>query len=280
MNGSLWRFAMGLLPKRAFSRLVGGLVNLPLPQPLGRKSIESFAKFYDIDTAAAERPLSEYRTIGEFFTRRLKPGLRPIGPGVVHPADALITQAGLVDAGTLIQAKGKTYTVSGLLGGNQFASRFEGGHYLTYYLCPTDYHRVHAPVDGRVIAGAHIPGVLWPVNFASVENVDGLFARNERALAVIETEKGLAALVMVAAVGVGNMTLFFDRTLDSAAHAGESGTTKLDYEPALTLRRGDEFGVFNMGSTVIMLYEKGVLDADPSPLRGIKTLMGAPLQHP
>ena len=104
---------MGLLPKRLFSRMVGRLVNLPLPQPLGRLSVAWFARFYGIDLAEAERPMSSYRTIGEFFTRRLKPGIRPIGDGVLHPADALITAAGRVEAQTLIQAKGKTYTVSG-----------------------------------------------------------------------------------------------------------------------------------------------------------------------
>jgi phosphatidylserine decarboxylase len=268
---------MRLVPKIALSRLVGVLVNIPLPQPLGRKSVEWFASAYDIDAQEAELPLSSYRTVGAFFTRRLKPGARPIGDGVVHPADALITQAGRVDAQTLLQAKGKTYTVSGLLGGERFGARFEGGAFFTYYLCPTDYHRVHAPVDGHVVWGCHIPGALWPVNSRSVESVDGLFVKNERVIAVIETPKGLAAVVMVAATNVGNMTLAFDPSLDAAGRAGAAGVTERSYDPGIPVRHGEEFGVFNMGSTVIMLYEKGVLDAEPGRFKGQRSQMGESL---
>lgn len=278
MKDRLLRLAMRWVPKHALSRLFGLLAHAPVPAPLGRKSAEWFARHYGIDMSDAELPLASYRTIGALFTRRLKPGARPIGSGVVHPADALVTEAGRVEAQTLIQAKGKTYTVPELLGGPRFGALFEGGAFLTYYLCPTDYHRVHAPVDGRIVWGGHVPGELWPVNPWSVRTVDGLFVKNERLIALIETAKGRAAFVMVAATNVGNMTAAFDAGLDSAGRRGQPRISERDYAPGLPVARGQEMGVFHLGSTVIMLYEKGVLAAAPESFSGRRVRVGQSLQ--
>jgi phosphatidylserine decarboxylase len=251
-----------ILPKNDLSHLVGRIVHTPLPDPVGRKSVELFAKFYNINLAEAEFPLEHYRTIGDLFTRRLKPDARPVGStDVVHPADAVVTEAGLIDNLTLIQAKGKNYTVRELLGGWSDVADFEGGSFATYYLCPTDYHRVHSPVEGKIVWSCHVPGELWPVNAWSVQSVPKLFAVNERIVVVIQTPHGRVALVMVAATNVGNMTMSFDDDISTQIRKADRKPRERSYTPPIKIHKGDEVGVFNMGSTVIMIYEKSVISA-------------------
>lgn len=263
-----------ILPKNDLSRWVGRAVHHPLPGFLGRKSVEWFASYYNINLDEAEFPLNHYRTIGELFTRRLKPGARPVADGIVHPADSVITQAGRIERLQLIQAKGKSYTVPELLRSSRLALRFEGGTYLTYYLCPTDYHRVHSPVDGKIEASIHVPGELWPVNNWSVNRIRNLFATNERVVVIIETSKGKVALVMVAATNVGNMTMTFDAGISTEFRDGERQMREHSYNPGIAIRRGEEIGAFRMGSTVIMLYEECLLVGDVGHWRGVRVKMG------
>ena len=251
---------MPVLPRSDLSHWVGRLVNQKLPGPLGRyvgrQAVELFAKAYAINLEEAELPVSEYETIGALFTRKLKPGARPIGSSVVHTADALITEAGEIRSSQLIQAKGKTYSVVDLLRSQHFAKTFDGGEFATYYLCPTDYHRVHSPVDGGIIWSSHVPGELWPVNAWSVKTIANLFAVNERIAMVVETAHGLAAVVMVAATNVGNMSVNFDEAISSRIHHGRRAVKEHSYVPAKQVSRGSELGIFHMGSTVIVLFEK------------------------
>ena len=277
MKDRLFDLLMPILPKNDLSHWVGRLVHRPLPEPVGRKSVELFAKYYGINLSEAEHPIDHYKTIGELFTRRLKPGARPIGEGVVHPADAAINEAGTIDNLTLVQAKGLDYTVPELIRGQHFSPDFEGGSFLTYYLCPTDYHRVHAPVDGEIIWSCHVPGELWPVNDWSVRNVPRLFAINERVVVIIQTPKGKAALVMVAATNVGNMSMSFDASINTKFRGPERHAKEHTYQPPLRIRRGDEIGVFHMGSTVVMLYEKDVLTIEPRVFKGRHVKMGQSL---
>ena len=275
MKNKLFDLVMPILPKNDLSHWVGRLVHASVPEPLGRKSVEMFAKAYDIDLSEAELPVESYKTIGELFMRKLKPGARPIANApVVHPADAVVTEGGTIEGGTLIQAKGKTYSVSELLKTGKWSKGFEGGEYMTYYLCPTDYHRVHSPVDGKVVWSSHIPGELWPVNDWSVNAIHNLFAVNERVALVIETPRGRVALVMVAATNVGNMTMTFDTSIRTTVRPSGRAVSEHVYTPGLDIHRGDEVGIFRMGSTVVMLYEKGVLKAPADQLRG-RTRMGA-----
>lgn len=278
MKDRLFDLVMPLVPKNDMSHLVGRLVHKPLPQPLARKSVEWFAKYYQINLAEAEHPISHYRTIGELFTRKLKHGARPIASAaVVHPADAQITEAGTINDLTLIQAKGKEYKVAELIRSIHFAADFEGGSFLTYYLCPTDYHRVHSPVDGEILWSCHVPGELWPVNSWSVNAIPQLFAVNERVVVIIQTPRGKAALVMVAATNVGNMTMSFDSHINTRHRAVGRQVREHTYEPKIPVRKGDEIGVFHMGSTVVMLYEKSVLTADFESYRGRHIKMGQAL---
>ena len=268
---------MPILPKNDLSHWVGKFVHQPLPRPIGQKSVEWFAKYYNIDLSEAEFPIDHYRTIGELFTRKLKPGVRPIGAGVVHCADAFVSEAGSIEHQTLIQAKGKQYTVNELLKTSEFSANFENGQFMTYYLCPTDYHRVHCPVDGEIIWSNHIPGTMWPVNEWSVNAIPNLFAINERVAVVMQTPKGKVALVMVAATNVGNMTMSFDSEITSRVRKADRQPKERHYSPTVPVHRGDEIGIFHMGSTVVMLFENGVLPQSPSIHKGKATKMGGSL---
>jgi phosphatidylserine decarboxylase len=176
--------------------------------------LSRFARVYGINVGEAEKPIDDYAGFDEFFTRRLRVGLRPIadGPGqVASPADGTVVECGLATAGKLIQAKGDLFDLTELLGDPEVARRLEGGAYLITYLSPKDYHRVHSPVGGRVVGWRHIPGTLFSVGAKSVLSEPGLFIRNERFVTLIEMEGGgLCAVVMVAAIGVGHVTVSYD----------------------------------------------------------------------
>lgn len=270
---------MPLIPKNELSHWVGRAVHRPLPGVIGRRSVELFAKYFDINMNEAQYPLHHYETIGDLFTRKLKPGARPIGAGpVVHPADSQITEVGMISDQTLIQAKGKNYNVAELLRSPFYSQAFEGGSFLTYYLCPTDYHRVHSPVDGKIVWSCHVPGELWPVNAWSVANISDLFSRNERVVTVIETPRGRAALVMVAATNVGNIAMTYDSQISTKVRVGERHARERVYDPPIDVQKGEEIGLFNMGSTVVMLYQKGMLaDGDVESYRSRHVKVGQEL---
>jgi phosphatidylserine decarboxylase len=264
----LFDILMPLLPKNDLSHWVGRAVHKKMPGPLGPLSVEAFAHYYKINMNEAEKPIGEYESIGALFTRKLKAGVRPIGAGVVHPCDAVISQVGVIEAGQCIQAKDKDYSVAELLRSSHWAERFEGGLFITYYLCPTDYHRVHAPITGKIPWLMHAPGELWPVNEWSVETIENLFTVNERIAFLIEESSvaKAAAVVMVAATNVGNMTVSFDEQVLTNVREPERHAKERVYSTPPVIKKGDEVGVFHMGSTVVMLYEKGLLKADPQEL--------------
>lgn len=259
------------LPKNHLSYLTGKFVHLKLPKFINTWLIATFAKAYNIDLTEAELAVEAYPSLGEFFIRKLKPGIRPVGTTwAVHPADSVITQASRIREGKLIQAKDKTYSLAqftaqdnavGSVAGSAVGSavthlKWHDGIFLTYYLCPTDYHRVHSPVTGVIKKVVHIPGALWPVNSWSTANIDELFSINERVLVEIETDRGLVGVVFVAATNVGQIILSFDSEI-----VGNQFKAAQNVEKAYNLKisKGDELGAFRMGSTIVMLYAKGVL---------------------
>ncbi|MCE3010825.1 MAG: archaetidylserine decarboxylase [Proteobacteria bacterium] len=272
------KLLMQVLPQNHLSYFVGKFVHRELPPVLAQKVIREFGNFYNINFDEAEKPVEEYRTLGEFFIRKLKPGLRPLAESpVLHPADSEITQIGLIRKGQTVWAKGKNYSIPELLGDEVKASLYEGGLWVTYYLCPTDYHRVHSPLDGSVEEIRHIPGKLWPVNSWSVKSVDDLFSVNERLVFHLQSRLGATALVMVGATNVGKMTTSLDESF--VTNQLESMGSVKAYEPALTVKRGDEMGIFHMGSTVIMLYPKTIFEQKESwdSFLGQKVKMGKAL---
>lgn len=269
---------MPILPKNDLSHWVGRFVHKKIPGPLGRKMVRGFAKAYNLNMDEAEHPIEYYESVGALFTRKLKAGVRPIEAGIVHPCDGVVTQAGRIDSGKLIQAKGKMYGVAELLRSPQWAAKFQNGTFVTYYLCPTDYHRVHSPMSGKVTWSTHIPGELWPVNNWSVEAIAELFTVNERVGFTIEGEK-TAALVMIAATNVGNITVSFDPRVRTNAREAERAPRERSYDPAIDLQAGDEVGIFHLGSTVVMLYEEGMVSEESATrLIGQAVKLGETLQ--
>ncbi len=262
IRGRLLIAGLTLLPKGLLSRLTGRLVALPLPQFLRRGIIGAFARAFGADPTQAERDLAEYRSIADFFIRRLKSGARVVDASpnaLVSPADGRLLLAGVIEAGSALQIKGKPYRVEELLAGGEEFSRFDRGTFATVYLSPKDYHRVHSPVAGRLTGYVWIPGALWPVNEAGVTYVDRLFCRNERVAMLIETDDhGLVAVVMVGATNVGCMTL--THAPDVRTNTFQRKIRRVQYEEPVTIERGGELGIFHMGSTVVLLTERGDLE--------------------
>ncbi len=247
------------LPKNHLSYFVGVLTHLKLPKFIWTPIIRWFAAAYKINLAEAEFDITEYQSLGDFFVRRLKPGIRPIGQTWnVHPADAVITQAEKITDGKLIQAKNKFYNVVDLTNDSSALAKYNEGYFLTYYLCPTDYHRMHSPVDGVIQKITHIPGKLWPVNAWSTENIPELFSVNERVCVEIKTDRGLVNVIFVGATNVGQIIL----TVDSEIHGNQLVLSKSLFKENLNIKvtKGQELGMFRMGSTVVMLYQKNTLD--------------------
>lgn len=250
-----------LLPKNLISYLVGLFVSISWPAPVGPLVVKWFARRYKINLSEAEKDISAYSSIQQLFTRKLKPGVRQIQPTeLVHPTDSELTVSQLVNDGSLIQAKGKSYFLNEFLNNDKACDEFKGGAALTYYLCPTDYHRVHSPCDGLIEAVDYIPGQLWPVNNWSVANINCLFTKNERVVIWLKTNKGRLAYVMVGATNVGKMTLSFDPEIITNQSIFNPKPFRKDYPEGLQTKKGEELGVFNMGSTVVLIYQKSVLD--------------------
>jgi len=258
MKDRLFIAALGAVPKHGLSRLVGGITRRELPGPVLRGAMRAFAARYAIDLSEAP-PLESYRTFGQFFARPLLPGRRPVAPGdavVVSPVDAVVSECGLSAEGKLVQAKGIEYGAEALLADGPLARRLAGGAWATLYLSPRDYHRIHFPLGGRVTGWRYVPGTLWPVNQASVARVPGLFARNERLVTVMETALGCCAVVAVGATIVGRVRAAYDPAVPLTNHRGAS-LQRHDYAAPIPVAKGAELGAFEMGSTVILLFEPG-----------------------
>lgn len=273
MRDETFMTLMRLLPKSALSSAVGHATRLPGPRPLHRFAIKAFAKRFNVDVHEAELELGSYPTFAQFFTRKLKPGSREIDQGaqsVVSPVDGVVSQLGYSERGECLQAKGVGYPVDKLLADPELAKPFHGGAYMTIYLSPRDYHRIHTPVDGKVTAYSYIPGEFWPVNPASVKLKTALFCINERLTSLMDTPAGKVAVVKVGATCVSRIRAAYD---DVVTHTGGKAKTHR-YQQPFQVRRGDELGVFEMGSTVILLFEQGRVRWDPSIIEGSKVRMG------
>lgn len=243
------------LPRNHLSYFVGKLVHWRGPQIWAEITIRIFAKIFHINLDEAEKPVREYPSLGDFFVRKLKPGVRPIAAqaAAVHPADSQISQHGRIHGGRMIQAKGREFQVQDLLVSSEATKIYQNGYFITYYLCPTDYHRVHAPVSGLITKVTHVPGELWPVNKWSVENVHDLFSVNERIIVEIASDYGPASVVFVGATNVGQIELSFDPSF-RGNQLTLSKIRTVEYKTPLPIEKGQELGMFRMGSTVVMVY--------------------------
>ncbi len=251
-----------ITPKNLLSHFVGTLVHARYPFGLHTVIRDWFIKAYRIDTLEAEHPVTAYPTMGAFFVRKLKAGARSIAPdSLVSPVDGTLTQAGRFDAAnpTLKQIKGIDYKLQELVGPGFDLADYRDGGFLTIYLAPYNYHRIHAPISGAVTRCAYIPGALWPVNTWSVSHIPGLFVVNERILVELSGTEGKALVVMVGATNVGRISLDF--------HAGMIGNRIPSPGPSqwtppapLALEKGQGLGCFELGSTVILILSKAIMD--------------------
>jgi phosphatidylserine decarboxylase len=264
---------MRLLPRAALSTLVGQATRAPLPPRLHQAAMRVFARQYRVSLEEADGSIEDFPTFARFFTRKLKPGSRPVDAApeaVVSPVDGVVSQAGQVDRGQCLQAKGITFPLAQLLGDARQALDFEGGSFATIYLSPRDYHRFHAPLPAQVQGYHYLPGEFWPVNARSVRLTDALFAVNERLVTWMETPAGQLAYVAVGATCVARIHAAYDRVV---THTGRPASSER-YARPVPLEKGAEVGMFEMGSTVILLFQRGRVHWAPTLVEGAPVRMG------
>ncbi|HEU0054518.1 MAG TPA: archaetidylserine decarboxylase [Longimicrobium sp.] len=272
------------LPQGALSRAFGAAADVPLPKPLRKPVLGAFARMVGADVGEAAEPLESFPTLNRFFTRTLKEGARPI-PGdprvAACPVDGAVGQVGRVTGGKLIQAKGRAYSLAELLDEPDQWERFEGGAFATLYLSPKDYHRIHSPCDGAVPRARHVPGALMPVNLPAVMHVPDLFARNERLLCHLDGPLGRVAVVAVGAYNVGRISAAFDREWNAPPGSdawvtnrrGMEARTKV-YDPPVPMKQGEHLMTFHLGSTVVLVFEPGRVELDPTLRAGEAVRLG------
>ena len=260
MNASLTDYlksgALYALPHHLISRSVFKLTRIK--SPLVPKAVQIFSNAFNVDLDEAVNPDPQsYSTFNEFFTRELKPDLRPLSTAkIVSPVDGTISQFGDIENGLLLQAKGMKYSLDKLLGENSNrTAKYENGQFITIYLSPRDYHRIHMPCSGTLVEQTHIPGRLFSVAKHTVNTIKGIFARNERVIASFDTEHGPMAMILVGAVNVAAIETVWHGLITPPK--GETVTSKNYNGKDIALEKGNEMGRFNMGSTVILLFENG-----------------------
>lgn len=257
------------LPRVPLSRLVGRLAEQPLPAPVADAVQRFYVSAFDVDMSEALES-GPYPSFDAFFTRPLRAGARPIAEvALVSPADGLLSASGPVDAHARIRVKSQAYEVAELVGDPADAKRYRGGSFAVVYLSPRDYHRVHAPANGRIDTVRGVPGDLYPVNAIGEQHVHGLFVRNNRVCICLDTPgMGRVSVVMVGATIVGRISV--TALADPAVPPGRTTIA-----PARAVSRGDELGMFHLGSTVVLLLEPGVaLTRGLGPIRLGDALVG------
>jgi len=242
------------LPQHRLSRLVYTAARMRTPW-FKNLLIRGFLRLFDVDMGEAfETDPYRYGSFNEFFTRALRPDTRPVAAAaaaIASPVDGMVSECGAIDRDELLQAKGRRYRLAELLADEPWAGRFEGGSFATIYLAPFNYHRIHMPMAGRLLDTVYVPGRLFSVNGTTAQHVARLFARNERVLTLFEGECGQFAVVLVGALNVGSMATVWAGDITPAARRAVTPIPA----PSLTLEKGAELGRFNMGSTVILLFE-------------------------
>lgn len=253
---ALFRLLTELSSRKFIARIVGHFAK----SKASRFLIPRFAKAYNIDIDLAEKGITEYTSLNEFFTRRLKAGVRPIDSdesSLISPVDARIMSMGKVEADRLLNIKGQDYSVRELLHDNARMSKYQNGFFFVLYLSPTDYHRIHSPVTGTIMEKEHVAGKVYPVHEKSLLHISKVLSRNERLTTFIEHGYGEVAVVKVGAMNVSS----------------------IQYVDALPnqLIRGDELAYFEFGSTVVLVIEDGTFTPNPTLHEGDKVVMGSSL---
>ncbi|MDO6763538.1 archaetidylserine decarboxylase [Agarivorans sp. 1_MG-2023] len=263
-------------PQHGLSRLVGKLAQAEAGK-LTHWVIKKFINRYQVDmNDAVNSEPSAYPSFNAFFTRPLNPGTRPLVDGdsnLAHPVDGAVSQLGPIQHGRIIQAKGHDYSARELLGGDkELAEAFNDGDFATIYLAPKDYHRIHMPCKGKLRKMVYVPGQLFSVNPLTAANVPNLFARNERVVAIFDTEFGPMAMVLVGATIVASIETIWSGTVTPP---GSKQVFTWDYsDQDISLDKGAEMGRFKLGSTVVMLFAKDAIEFEQSLAPTVSTVMG------
>ncbi|GAB4192839.1 MAG: archaetidylserine decarboxylase [Wenzhouxiangellaceae bacterium] len=252
----LFAAVQNLVPQRGLTRLANRVARIRAGW-LKNFMIRAFAETFDINwqEAARARP-EDYPTFNAFFTRELKPGSRPLPAdpnALIAPCDGAISEMGNIEEQSLLQAKGIDYRLPALLGGDdEWSQHYWNGAFATIYLSPRDYHRIHMPLSGQLLRTRHIPGSLFSVNDASARTIPGLFTRNERLVCRFRGELGEFTVILVGAMLVAGIETVWDGEIEGRR---DGDITDIDHqERQIHLRRGEELGRFNYGSTVILLF--------------------------
>ncbi|WP_339722656.1 archaetidylserine decarboxylase [Marinomonas primoryensis] len=272
----LFAFAQHITPQKTLSRTIGRIAECENTW-VKNTFINQFIKKYQVDMSEAVNsdPLS-YRNFNDFFTRAIRSELRPICEqknGIVCPADGAVSQLGEIEHGTLLQAKGHTYSLTSLLGGDaSLSNQFLGGSFATVYLSPKDYHRVHMPLTGKLTKMIHIPGKLFSVNKVTAEQIPSVFARNERTVCIFDTEAGPMAVILVGAMIVASI----ETTWAGQVTPFNKNVVTWDYSELnkIEIKKGEEMGRFKLGSTAIVLFGKDAAKWEESIQAETPTKMG------
>ncbi len=261
-----------VFPKQAITTFAGWVANAKAGR-ITTAIIRWFVGHYGVNMQEAANPdIESYPSFNEFFTRALRPGARPLADAdYVCPVDGAISQFGPIDDDRIIQAKNHNYSTVGLVGGDrELAAQFSHGSFATLYLSPKDYHRVHMPCAGRLTRMIFVPGTLFSVNPVTARGVPELFARNERAVCVFDTDLGPFVLVLVGATIVGSMETVWHGVINPP---GTRKVLEWRYQPGdWVFAKGDEMGRFLLGSTIILLFPKDrlVFNSEWAPEREVR----------
>lgn len=266
-----------IIPQHWLSRAIGWVAECEWPW-LKNRFITTFINKYNVNMSEALDPEPyNYKNFNAFFTRQLKPDARVIVEGdktIACPADGAISQLGDIKDGRIFQAKGQTYTLLELLGGNREATEaFQDGSFATVYLSPKDYHRVHMPMAGTLTSMTYVPGDLFSVNATTAENVPRLFSRNERAVCLFDTEAGPMAVILVGAMIVAGIETIWGGQIAPIKREIRTQHYQQTQQP-ISLKKGEEMGRFKLGSTAIVLFAKDIMDWDEKFEAATPTVMG------
>jgi phosphatidylserine decarboxylase len=249
-----------LIPKGLISRLAGYLSRVHFPSFFLNYIINKYCKSYGVNTDEINYPDRGFRNFDRFFTRTLKKGVHIIDghkDSVVSPVDARVDQFGTINNNSIIQAKGIDYGVHDLVP-SDMADEFINGSFITLYLSPADYHRIHSPVSGNITGCHYIPGTLFPVRDFIVNGIKGVFTKNERVITYINNRKGLTAVCKVGAMNVGRISLSYsDIVTNKFIKRQREYYFSGDKQPFI--EKGAELGIFHIGSTVIVLFQEGMI---------------------
>ncbi|MCP4131631.1 MAG: phosphatidylserine decarboxylase [bacterium] len=267
-------FIFKIIPQCFISRLFGSLTRIPFPRSFLNWIIEWYTRSFEIKTEEYITPEGGFKNFDMFFTRLLKKGVHKIDnspKAIVSPVDARIDQYGKIEDRTLIQAKGLDYSLSDLVPSDS-AQHFKDGHFMTLYLSPSDYHRIHSPVSGRITGYFNIPGRLFTVQEYMVKNLKNLFPRNERLISYVDSGSGMAGVCKVGALNVGRISISHGDIITNKTFRSRKEVLYPETERP-EIAKGDELGIFHLGSTIILLFQKDMMTFDDIAI-GTKVRMG------